>query len=247
VQNPQNYPPYRRIAEEIIARIKSGELQPGDRLPSVRDIVRTEGISSGTAARVPSYLRAEGWAIATPGVGTIVAPRKKLTAGADRLAKLQAGGATLGDDERVEILDAVREAASQEVADALGVDAGAEVARRRRRYLDGTGVVTVSTTWVSAAIADQAPEFLEAAPLPKMTFGLIEERTGRRVARRRDTVALRLVPEDVAGPLEAEAGTPTVVVINNYWDQNGEPTEYAVDYLGVGRELSSEYDLEEGA
>lgn len=242
--NPQNYPPYRRIAEEIIERIKSGELQPGDRLPSVRDMVRTEGISSATAARVPAYLRTEGWAIATPGVGTIVAKPKKLTAGADRLAKLQAGGATLGDDERVEILDAVREAASQEVADALGMDTGAEVARRRRRYLDSAGVVTVSTTWVSAAIADQAPEFLEIAPLPKMTFGLIEERTGRRVARRRDTVALRTVPEEVAGPLEAEAGTPTVVVINHYWDQHGEPTEYAVDYLGVGRELSSEYDLE---
>jgi GntR family transcriptional regulator len=244
VPNPQNYPPYRRIAEEIIERIKSGELQPGDRLPSVRDMVRTEGISSATAARVPAYLRTEGWAIATPGVGTIVAKPKKLTAGADRLAKLQAGGATLGDDERVEILDAVREAASQEVADALGMDTGAEVARRRRRYLDSAGVVTVSTTWVSAAIADQAPEFLEIAPLPKMTFGLIEERTGRRVARRRDTVALRTVPEEVAGPLEAEAGTPTVVVINHYWDQHGEPTEYAVDYLGVGRELSSEYDLE---
>lgn len=244
MQNPQNYPPYRRIAEEIIARIKSGELQPGDRVPSVRDIVRTEGISSATASRVPAYLRAEGWAIATPGVGTIVAQPKKLTAGADRLALLQAGGATIGDSERVEILDAVREAASQEVADALGLEAGAEVARRRRRYLDSVGVVTVSTTWVSGAIADQAPEFLEAAPLPKMTFGLIEDRTGRRVARRRDTVALREVPEDVAGPLEVEAGTPTVVVINHYWDQNGEPTEYAVDYLGVGRELSSEYDLD---
>jgi GntR family transcriptional regulator len=243
VPNPQNYPPYRRIAEEIIERIKSGELQPGDRVPSVREIVRTEGVSSATAARVPAYLRSEGWAIATPGVGTIVATPKKLTAGADRLAKLQAGAATIADDERVEILDAVREAASQEVADALGLEAGAEVARRRRRYLDGAGVVTVSTTWVSGAIADQAPEFLEAAPLPKMTFGLIEERTGRRVTRRRDTVALREVPEDVAGPLEAETGTPTVVVINHYWDQNGEPTEYAVDYLGIGRELSSEYDV----
>lgn len=244
MQNPQNYPPYRRIAEGIIARIKSGELQPGDRLPSVREIVRTEGISSATASRVPAYLRAEGWAVATPGVGTIVAQPKKLTAGADRLAKLQAGGPTLGDDEQVEILDAVREAASQDVADALGIEAGAEVARRRRRYLDSTGVVTVSTTWVSAAIADQAPEFLEAAPLPKMTFGLIEDRTGRRVTRRRDTVALRGVPEDVAAHLEVQAGTQTLVVINHYWDQHGEPTEYAVDYLGAGRELSSEYDLD---
>ncbi|MEV3988241.1 GntR family transcriptional regulator [Streptomyces sp. NPDC049837] len=236
--------PYQRIAAQIMAQIDSGELRPGDHVPSVSKIMQTEGVSTATAARVAAVLRAEGYAESVPGVGTIVIERKTLTAGADRLAKLQAGGATLGDDERVEILDAVRQEASQEVADALGLEAGAEVARRRRRYLDSAGVVTVSTTWVSGAIADQAPEFLEVAPLPRMTFGLIEERTGRRVTRRRDTVALREVPEDVAGLLEVEAGTPTVVVINHYWDQNGEPTEYAVDYLGAGRELSSEYDLD---
>ncbi|MCP9997816.1 GntR family transcriptional regulator [Streptomyces werraensis] len=244
VRDLSGLPPYQRIAAQIIERIERGELQPGDRVPSVSQIMETEGVSRATAARVPGVLRAEGYATATPGVGTIVTKPKKLTAGADRLAKLQAGGPTLGDSERVEILDAVREEASQEVADALGLELGAEVARRRRRYLDDTGVVTVSTTWVSGVIADQAPEFLEAAPLPKMTFGLIEERTGRRVARRRDTVALREVPEDVAAHLEVEAGTRTLAVINHYWDQHGEPTEYAVDYLGAGRELSSEYDLD---
>ncbi|MEU1919086.1 GntR family transcriptional regulator [Streptomyces albogriseolus] len=244
VRDLSGLPPYQRIAAQIIERIERGELQPGDRVPSVSQIMETEGVSRATAARVPGVLRAEGYATATPGVGTIVSKPKKLTAGADRLAKLQAGGPTLGDSERVEILDAVREEASQEVADALSLELGTEVARRRRRYLDDTGVVTVSTTWVSGAIADQAPEFLEAAPLPKMTFGLIEERTGRRVTRRRDTVALREVPEDVAVHLEVEAGTRTLAVVNHYWDQHGEPTEYAVDYLGAGRELSSEYDLD---
>jgi GntR family transcriptional regulator len=77
-----------------------------------------------------------------------------------------------------------------------------------------------------------------------MTFGLIEERTGRRASRRRDTVSLRPVPDDVAGLLETEPGTVVLTMTNHYWDQHGEPTEYAVDYLGVGRDLSSEYDLD---
>ncbi|MFH9225933.1 GntR family transcriptional regulator [Streptomyces lydicus] len=243
-QNPQNYPPYRRIAEELIERIKSGELQPGDRLPSVREIVKKEGISSATAARVPSYLRAEGYAVATPGVGTIVATPKKLTAGADRLRMLRAGGTGIGDGERTEILDAQVEPASQEVADALGLEAGDEVGRRRRRYLDDKGVVTVSATWVAGSTAEAAPEFLLTEPLPKMTFGLIEDRTGRRATRRRDTVSIRPVPDDVADLLGVEAGTLALVMVNHYWDQNGEPTEYAVDYLGPERELSAEYDLD---
>jgi GntR family transcriptional regulator len=237
-------PPYQRIAAQIIARIESGELQPGDRVPSVSQIMETEGVSRATAARVPGVLRAEGYATATPGVGTIVTKPKKLTAGADRLAQLRAGGLGLGDNERVEIVGADMEPATQEVADALGLEVGADVIRRRRRYLDDTGVVTVSTTWISGALADAAPELLSTERLPKMTFGLIEERTGRRASRRRDTVALRPVPEDVAGLLETEPGTVVLTMTNHYWDQNGEPTEYAVDCFGVGRELSSEYDLD---
>ncbi|MGW4434715.1 GntR family transcriptional regulator [Streptomyces sp. NPDC004596] len=237
-------PPYARIAAQIIARIESGELQPGDRVPSVSQIMATEGVSRATAARVPGVLRAEGYATATPGVGTIVTRPKKLTAGADRLSLLRAGASGIGDGERVEIVGAELEPATQEVADALGLEPGDQVVRRRRRYIDGAGVVTVSTTWIAGQLAEQAPELLETEPLPKMTFGLIEERTGRRASRRRDTVALREVPEDVADLLDAEPGTVVLTMTNHYWDQNGEPTEYAVDYLGVGRDLSSEYDLD---
>ncbi|WP_432169706.1 GntR family transcriptional regulator [Streptomyces sp. 1222.5] len=236
-------PPYQRIAAKIRAQIESGALQPGDPIPSAREIMRTENVSSATAARVAPTLRAEGYAVTTPGVGTIAAKPKKLTAGADRLSLLRAGSSGIGDGERVEIVGAELEPASQEVADALGLEAGADVIRRRRRYLDGSGVVTVSTTWIAGQLAERAPELLQTEPLPKMTFGLIEERTGRRASRRRDTVSLRPVPEDVASLLDAEPGTVVLTMTNHYWDQDGEPTEYAVDYLGVGRDLSSEYDL----
>lgn len=235
-------PPYRRIAEEIIDRIKRGDLKPGDRVPSVRDIVRAEGVSSATASRVPAVLRELGYADSLVGVGTIVRVPRPAMQGAERLTRLRASRASFDEGERVEIVALLREEASQDVADALGVEAGAEVALRRRRYLDAGGVVTVSTTWVTAAVADAAPEFLEPGPLPTMTFGLIEERTGRRAVRRRDTVEVRPVPEDIAELLGVEAGAEGLVMVNLYRDQDGEPTEYAVDFIGPGRSLSAEYD-----
>lgn len=236
-------PPYRQIAQQIIDRITRGELRPGDKVPSVRDIARETGVSSATASRVPGVLRELGYADAVPGVGTIVRPRKAATAGAARLDRVRAARPSVGDGEQVEILDVQREPASQEVADALGVELDAEVARRRRRYLDNGGVVTVSTTWVTAAVAEAAPEFLEPAPLPKLTFGLIEERTGRTVAARRDTYELRHVPADVAEHLGVDEGALALTVVNHYWDEAGEPTEYAVDYMGPGRSLMVEHDL----
>ncbi|MEU1956429.1 UTRA domain-containing protein [Nocardia rhamnosiphila] len=77
-----------------------------------------------------------------------------------------------------------------------------------------------------------------------MTFGLVEERTGRRAVRRRDVVAVRAVPADVAEILGVEAGSPCLAMANLYWDQEGSPTEYAVDFLAAGRELSAEYSLD---
>ncbi|MEU4964164.1 GntR family transcriptional regulator [Streptomyces smyrnaeus] len=239
----QGLPPYQRIAAQIIKRITDGELQPGEPVPSVRELMETENVSRATAARVPGVLRSRGYAVATPGVGTIVTLPTKLTAGADRFQRARRGGESLGDGETVEQLGAGTEAATREVADGLGLAEGDEVAWRRRRYIDSGGVVAVSTTWISKALADVVPEFLqERGPLPKMTFGLIEDKTGRRAVKRRDTVEIREVPEEIAPHLEVDAGTDSLVIINHYWDQRGEPTEFAIDWHGRDRSLSMERD-----
>jgi DNA-binding GntR family transcriptional regulator len=242
--NPQAMAPYRRIAAQIRGQIERGELQPGDHIPSVREIMRTESVSNATATRVAAVLRAEGYAESVPGIGTVATVPRILTAGSDRLQMLRAGGTGFKQGERTEILGADLVSAPENVADALGLEEGSPVVRRRRRYLDDRGVVTLSTSWLGGDLAEAAPELLIAEPLPKMTFGLVEERTGRRAVRRRDTVAIRPVPEDAAEGLDADAGTHTLVMTNHYWDQNGDITEYAVDFLGIGRELSADYDLE---
>lgn len=244
VRDPAGKAPYRRIADQVIERIESGELQPGDDVSSVSRIMETESVSRATAARVLTVLRAEGYVVATPGVGTVVAERKTLTAGSDRLQMMRAGGNGFRPGERTEIVAAELVAAPEHVTDALGIEAGAQAIRRQRRYLDDKGVVALSTSWLSGALAGAAPELLVAESLPKMTFGLIEDRTGRRAVRRRDTVTIQLIPEDAAELLGADPGTPTLVMTNHYWDQNGDVTEYAVDFLGVGRDLSADYDLE---
>jgi AcrR family transcriptional regulator len=64
---------YRQIADELAARITSGELRPGDRLPSTRQISRDHRVAMATATKVLAALQQEGLAISRPGVGTVVA------------------------------------------------------------------------------------------------------------------------------------------------------------------------------
>jgi DNA-binding transcriptional regulator YhcF (GntR family)/AcrR family transcriptional regulator len=65
-------PPYRRIVDEIRARIAAGSLRPGDRIPSARQITKHWGVAIATATKVLATLRHEGVVRAVPGVGTIV-------------------------------------------------------------------------------------------------------------------------------------------------------------------------------
>ncbi|MEV8225208.1 TetR/AcrR family transcriptional regulator C-terminal domain-containing protein [Streptomyces sp. NPDC079167] len=66
-------PPYLRIAGEIRRRIASGELGPGDAVPSTRRITQEWGVAMATATKALGALGQEGLVRAVPGIGTVVA------------------------------------------------------------------------------------------------------------------------------------------------------------------------------
>ncbi|MGR6920201.1 TetR/AcrR family transcriptional regulator C-terminal domain-containing protein [[Actinomadura] parvosata] len=68
-------PPYRTIVAELRARIEKGELRPGDRVPSVREIARRWGVAVATATKVMAALRDEGLVETKVGSGAVVAAR----------------------------------------------------------------------------------------------------------------------------------------------------------------------------
>jgi DNA-binding transcriptional regulator YhcF (GntR family) len=72
VTNPN--PRYLRIVEDIRRRIRSGDLQPGDRVPSARRITQEWGVAIATATKVLATLQQEGLVQVVPGVGTVVSP-----------------------------------------------------------------------------------------------------------------------------------------------------------------------------
>lgn len=65
--------PYSRIAGELRHRIETGQLAPGDRVPSTRAITQRWGVAMATATKALAALRQEGLVRAVPGVGTVVA------------------------------------------------------------------------------------------------------------------------------------------------------------------------------
>lgn len=70
--DPAPEPPYLRIVADIRRRIASGELRPGQRVPSTRQIVGDWGVAMATATKALATLRQEGVVRAVSGSGTIV-------------------------------------------------------------------------------------------------------------------------------------------------------------------------------
>src|SRR5687767_1848654 len=66
-------PPYARIVAELRRRIAEGELAPGDRVPSTRQIAIRWGVAPATATKALNALKQEGLIVAEPRVGSVVA------------------------------------------------------------------------------------------------------------------------------------------------------------------------------
>lgn len=66
---------YQRVAEDIAARINSGELAPGSRLSSERDVARHYGVAFHTIRRTAQQLRDWGLIDSVHGRGTYVRDR----------------------------------------------------------------------------------------------------------------------------------------------------------------------------
>lgn len=73
-------PLYHRLAGHYQAAISAGSLAPGDRLPSVRALMRLHEVSLSTALQLCRQLEREGWLEARPRSGYFVRHRQRLAA-----------------------------------------------------------------------------------------------------------------------------------------------------------------------
>lgn len=64
---------YVALADHLAARIAAGELRPGARLPSERDLAAEYGVAYMTVRRAAALLRERGLIVTVHGRGTYVA------------------------------------------------------------------------------------------------------------------------------------------------------------------------------
>lgn len=156
----QHEPAYRRVLDQLRARILAGDLAPGAKLPSVRELSDRYGIPTGTAARVIAELRAEGRVISRQGSGVYVREFREIRRRSpSRLARERWGlGQAIQDTDtttrpRTVDVQVGEEPAPEWVATALAVEPGAPVVYRRRRFEVDERPVQVATSYLPTHLA----------------------------------------------------------------------------------------------
>lgn len=225
-------PPYMQVVAAIREQIASGQLKPGDHVPSARQITRDWRVSIATATKVLAALRSEGLARGVVGVGTVVVGLPQ-AGPKEHLASMRRTGRIYPDGHHAKILSAGLTSAPPDVADALGLDEGAPVIRRERVTYAGDSPVSASVSWFAGALLDACPLLAVAERIPAGTPGYIETQTGRRTVAGRDRVAPANADDEQAQKLGVPTGTAILACENWYTDADGDVIEYG-QYITAG-------------
>lgn len=217
---------YADIAEHFRDLIRSGAMRPGERMPPIREIMETWGVSNATAVRAYRVLKAEGLTRASTGAGTVVAQLGSDNIAA-RVRTYAATGKALTPEETSRILEVGTVGADETVAARLEVEPGTPVHVRRRVVSRNGAPVHLSSSYYAPFVVEAAPELTE----PVSTGGS-RELAAQRLGSAQDHV-LEEVTSRHATELEKEAlglTGPTVVtqVVRTVYLTDGRIVEVAV-------------------
>ncbi|PNE37427.1 GntR family transcriptional regulator [Streptomyces noursei] len=229
-------PKYDQIASELRGRIVRGELKPGDALPSERELTDRWKVARATVVRALEVLRHEGLIETRQGTGSAVRERTPLarTAGERYQTSVQTGYIyTAG--EHADIVSAEMVAAPEDVATALGVEPGDQVARRHRVTLEGEQPTATSYSWFTSEVAQAAPRLLRRERVREGTTRYLEMQTGRRPHTGRDWWTARLATDDERELLGLDAPAAVAEVRHVAYDEDGRPLAYEVGINPSGR------------
>ncbi|WP_432091489.1 GntR family transcriptional regulator [Streptomyces sp. NRRL F-5630] len=234
-----NRPPYARIAGHYRDLISSGELVPGDLLPSIKALANEWHVGTATADRAMRVLREERLVQGIPGVGTEVTARPiSLSSGSERHDRSGRTQSAWGVGERSSGHTAGVIEAPEDVALVFGISPGDNVIRRSRVYRDDHGIVSHSTSWIPAEFGEVLPELLRNERLNGgLSLDLIARASGRRAVKREDEEGARIATAQDLELLELDRRTVAAILVltSKFLDADGELLEYGVDLGAPGR------------
>jgi len=218
-------PAYIQIAENLLDKIAIGELAPGERLPSERDLSKSLKVSRMTVRAALRVLDNQGLLVRRTGDGTYIA-QPKIERQADKLVPFTRKMQKLGGQISSRLILFEERNAEASIARKLEISLSAPVLYfQRLRLLNQEIVLLEACTMPRTPFPD-----LEKFDLEKRSvYEILEKEYGILPHHSHQSLEAVSATEYEAELLNIEAGAPLMLERRVTFDENNIPFEYGRD------------------
>lgn len=222
---------FEEIADELRARIDSGQYAPGDRIPGENEIMKTFEVSRDTAWKALQVLRDQGLTETRQGAPTRVRRFERIT----RPANERLSREVWGEGKSMWSVDVVdktptpldvsveRVEVDARVARMLGMEEGQPAIRRSRRYAIDSKPVLRAVSHIPADLADGTP-IADVDTGEGGTYARLKD-IGHAPAVFREEVTSRMPTKAEKEWLKIERGTPVIEIVRYAAEGSGRIVE----------------------
>lgn len=221
MEKVQPLPLYYRIKQDLLVAIDEGELQPGDRVPSERELTERYGVSRMTARHALAILEQEGFLRRVQGKGSFVAPPKleqRLLGLTSFTEEMQRRG--LVPSTEVRRVQAAR--AGERVSEHLNALPDESVYLIERLRLASGEPMALERVYLPTRLVEGLAEL----DLTGSLYEILRQRYGIRLENAVQTLEAVLADPDDAAALHVPLGSPLLAMTRVSFSPTGEPIEY---------------------
>ncbi|MGD2143625.1 MAG: GntR family transcriptional regulator [Anaerolineae bacterium] len=218
-------PLYVQIAESLLDHIESGELAPGDRLPSERKLSEMFDVNRMTVRRALQMVELQGLIVRRWGNGTYVA-EPKIERQAAKLVPFTKGMRRRGYTPGARLITLEEKPVDVSVAEELGVPVSTPVYYIRRLRLLNQEPVMLERLTVPV---HRFPGLARYDLALRSIYEVMETEYGVVISRARQSLEPVAATEYEAELLEVKAGAPLMLERRLGFDGEGQPVEYGRD------------------
>lgn len=208
---------YQVLEKYLREEIRTGQLKPGDQLPSEPELAAEHGMARMTARRAIEALMADGLLVRRRGRGTFVASPRLAYPPATSMS-FSRTMRTLGHEVTTRLLNFALVEPSADIVDALELSAGAHALLvRRLRFVEDEPVAIHTNYMDGSYFALLRASDLLTRPISEA----MEEVSGVHVASSSDFLEGLAAPREEATLLKVSPGDPILLVIGVAYTADG--------------------------
>lgn len=225
VSRNSKIPLYHQLYEGLRSQILSGELEPGDMLPTENELLDRHGISRNTVRQALDLLVNDGLIVRERGRGTFVA-QPKIDQGLTRIISFTEDMRRRGLKPDTRVLLRTLMPAPEHIAEALGVPVGEELAHLERlRLADGEPMSIEKSYLVHRYCPGVLERDYSSVPLREA----LAREYNIFLVHGKQRISAIAAPADTAAHLDIAPGAPLLYIERTTYTAR----ETAVEYLQI--------------